>query len=444
MVYSSFQAWVDATRNRFWDLDGAYGAQCWDLWAKYCVDCYGLTVAQCITPSGYAEGIYNRYPTSTAVGDTFERLGADATPKREDVAVWNFSSAYPSSHIAIVLEDGTSGGTIRVLTQNPDASADKRLSVSGLAGYLRPKHPLSDGSGGGGGGGGGDTPSPSEPEAVGSFMQRYDNQILLTGSKDGKKSVRTFLRGTTMWKETPSTLSGWIEPSGDTMLLHEGRNGSYRVRTFWKIGDGQWRGKAITDISSGGQSQPGSSDSSENSYALYVVGTVESSLRWDAVEAANLQGIGIAQWSFGRRLQVLNKMKTADPTGWNTFKTKAPAVAALVESGGTFTRNLTQTEADAFKAWASRSESHQGQRDQFTEDYKGYPQTYEDDKMQILWVTAYHQSPAGAQNVPKASTLLELRNNILNTSPFGPYTSRYYTAYNLLNSWDGKSNPPNF
>lgn len=175
-----------------------------------------------------------------------------------------------------------------------------------------------------------------------------------------------------------------------------------------------------------------------------MVGTVESGLRWDAVEAANLQGIGIAQWSFGRRLQVLNAMKSADPTGYATFKTSAPQIAALMESGGDFTRNLTQTEASAFKTWAARSESHEGQRKQFAEDCAGYPQEYEDDKMQILWVTAYHQSPANALKVPKASNLAQLKTNILSTYPFQPYTSRYNQAYSLLTVWDGKSNPPAF
>ena len=175
-----------------------------------------------------------------------------------------------------------------------------------------------------------------------------------------------------------------------------------------------------------------------------MVGTVEAGLRWDAVEAANRQGIGIAQWSFGRRLQVLNKMREADPTGYAAFKIAAPEIAGLMELGGDFTRPLTSAEATAFQTWARRSESHEGQRKQFAEDYVGYPQAYDDDKMQILWVTAYHQSPANASKVPKASNLTKLKNNILSTYPFQPYVSRYNQAYSLLTVWDGTSNPPAF
>lgn len=175
-----------------------------------------------------------------------------------------------------------------------------------------------------------------------------------------------------------------------------------------------------------------------------MVGTVEAGLRWDAVEAANLQGIGIAQWSFERRLQVLNAMKAADPAGYSAFKAAAPEIAALMESGGTFKRSLTSAEATAFRTWAGRGESREGQRKQFTEDYAGYPKEYTDAKMQILWVTAYHQSPANALKVPKASNLAQLKTNILSTFPFGPYTTRYNQAYSLLSVWDGKSNPPAF
>ena len=137
-------------------------------------------------------------------------------------------------------------------------------------------------------------------------------------------------------------------------------------------------------------------------------------------------------------------MKAADPTGYNAFKSSAPEIAALMESGGDFTRPLTSTEAAAFRTWAQRSESHEGQRKQFAEDYVGYPQEYDDDKMQILWVTAYHQSPANALKVPKASNLAQLKANILATYPFQPYVNRYNQAYSLLTVWDGKSNPPAF
>ena len=231
---------------------------------------------------------------------------------------------------------------------------------------------------------------------------------------------------------------------GDNLIYHSGSGTTSSQAIFYKASAQTWihrGGKGQPDADQG-QGTPSVGDG-ESSYALYVIGTVESSLRWDAVESNN-QGIGIAQWSFGRRLQVLNAMKAVDVTGYEAFAAAAPEVASLMESGGTFNRAMTGSEVSAFQTWARRTESRQGQRNQFAEDYEGYPQTYDDAKMQILWTCAYHQSPAGALNVPHASTLTQLYNNILNTSPFGPYGTRYNTAYSLLNVWDGSSAPPNF
>lgn len=385
-------------------MDGAYGAQCWDLWAKYCMDMYGLSVSDCITPTGYAEGLYTRYPTSARVSQTFDRKSADGySPVAGDVAVWTYNHIYTGSHVAIVIRDGTDGNTIHVLSQNPNPAKAMNLPLTGILGYLHPKN----------------LPASQDRNPTGDNNQ---------GSADSARG------------------GAWIHWQGDNLYLHETDNSGTKTRIFYKTTANNFSEKAAQGqpSDSNGQAHPSTSLTSENSYALYVVGTVEAGLRWDAVEAANLQGLGVAQWSFGRRLQVLNKMREADPTGYATFKTAAPEIAGLMELGGTFTRNLTGAEAAAFQAWARRSESREGQRRQFAEDYAGYPQQYDDDRMQILWVTAYHQSPANALKVPKASNLAQLKANILSTYPFQPYANRYNQAYSLLSVWNGKSNPPAF
>lgn len=401
----TFNQWVDQTKNRFWDMDGAYGAQCWDLWAKYSMDMYGMSIQDCITPTGYAGGLYTSYPVSARCEQVYERIPANGySPVAGDVAIWGYGTYTPYTHVAIVAgNEGVKNNSIYIITQNPDASALKWFPIDGLLGYLHPRTmPKSD----------------------------VDNP---TG--DNNQGHPDSARG-----------GAWIHWQGDNLYLHETDNSGSHTRIFYKTTANNFSEKASQGqpSDSQGQGHPSSSTSPENSYALYVVGTVEAGLQWDAVEAANLQGIGIAQWSFGRRLQVLNKMREADPTGYATFKSTAPEIAGLMESGGDFTRPLTSTEAAAFQTWAARSESHKGQRKQFAEDYAGYPQEYGDDKMQILWVTAYHQSPANALKVPKASNLAQLKTNILNTYPFQPYVSRYNQAYSLLTVWDGTSNPPAF
>lgn len=407
--------WFTQTENRYWDMDGAYGAQCWDLWAKYSMDMYGLSVQDCITPTGYAEGCYTRYPYTQAIANTYEKMDADYDPVAGDVVFWTYGSQiYTGSHVAIVWGGITSDGeNIDVLTQNPTPAVHQTLPLmrgSQLLGYLHPRNLKPGGS------------VPDNPN--GNNPTGGDNQ----GDNVSGGSA------------------SWIQMQGDNLVLYSGSGGGVRKAYYVKTSAQNWVYRGASGTGSpdgdGGQSSPSVGDG-ESSYALYVVGTVESSCRWDAVESTG-QGIGIAQWSFGRRLQVLNKMKDADPTGYEAFAAAAPDISALMESGGTFTRALTSSEITAFQTWARRSESKTGQREQFAEDYAGYPDEYNDSKMQILWVCAYHQSPAGALNVPKATTLAGLRDNILATSPFGPYGNRYQTAYSLLNVWDGTSAPPNF
>lgn len=401
----SLTQWIQQTQGRYWDMDGAYGAQCWDLWAKYSMDMYGMSIQDCITPTGYAGGLYTSYPVSARCEQVYERIPASGySPVAGDVAIWGYGTYTPYTHVAIVAgNEGVKNNSIYIITQNPDASALKWFPIDGLLGYLHPRT----------------MPKSDVDNPTGGNNQGYPDSA----------------RG-----------GAWIHWQGDNLYLHETDNSGSRTRIFYKTTANNFSEKASQGqpSDSQGQGHPSSSMSPENSYALYVVGTVEAGLQWDAVEAANLQGIGIAQWSFGRRLQVLNKMREADPTGYAAFKSAAPEIAGLVESGGDFTRPLTSTEAAAFRTWAARSESHEGQRKQFAEDYAGYPQEYGDDKMQILWVTAYHQSPANALKVPKALNLAQLKTNILNTYPFQPYVSRYNQAYSLLTVWDGTSNPPAF
>lgn len=323
-----------------------------------------------------------------------------------DVAIWQVCYPnYPSTHVAIVV-DGVQGDSIDVLTQNPEPSVHKLLPLQkACIGYLHPRKKPD----------GGDNNSGSNN----------------TGSNNPGNI---------------SSSDAWIQQQGDNLIYHYRDNDSGAgTLIFYKATAQTWtaKGGAKAPSDSNGQATP-SVGNGKSSYALYCIGTVESSLQWDAVESANRQGIGIAQWSFGRRLDVLNAMRKADPTGYATFAKACPEIASLMGNGGVFTRPLTVTESAAFKTWAQRPESHQGQRNQFEADYDGYPHVYDNVKMQILWASAYHQGPAYAKALPKATTLDGLLDNLLNDGVFGQYPSRYRTVYNLLVVWDGASAPPNF
>ena len=260
------QAWLERTQNQYWDMDGAYGAQCWDLWAKYCMDNYNLSLGDCITPTGYAAGNYIMFPTTSAVGRVFEKKDTNYTPGMGDVVFWKFGSQnYPGSHVAIVW-GGVQGDSIDVLTQNPTPAVHQLLPLakdSQLLGYLHP------------------TALPEPPESG-------DNP---TGGNNPGVSVG-------------GDISAWIQLQGDNLVYHSGSGTTSSQAIFYKSSAQTWiyRGGTGQPDADHGQGTPSVGDG-KSSYALYVIGTVESSLRWDAVEPNN-QGIGIAQWSFGRRLEV--------------------------------------------------------------------------------------------------------------------------------------------
>ncbi|KFI84491.1 CHAP domain protein [Bifidobacterium reuteri DSM 23975] len=120
------------------DVDKAYGGQCWDLWSRYAQDVAGVPQSATNTSNGYAGSVYTTtYDQQSALRDRFDRLPANATPAKGDVAFWGQAPATPYTHVAIVLAD--QGGSLLCLTQNPGATHQAAITKNGLLGYLRPK-----------------------------------------------------------------------------------------------------------------------------------------------------------------------------------------------------------------------------------------------------------------------------------------------------------------
>lgn len=192
-------------------------------------------------------------------------------------------------------------------------------------------------------------------------------------------------------------------------------------------------------------------------YAMYVIGTVESNCDWGACNYIDAITMGMMQWYGSRAYGLLNRGRTADPTGWATFALAAPTLAAQVEANSIDWTNrwLTYAEGNAWKTWAARTENHAFQESQWEADWNGYSSTMSNYgfptgnvKERIMWACAYHQSPASALRVlGSCSATADLRliyTTILNDGVLGQYRNRYSTAYNLLSSWDGTSAPPDF
>ena len=192
-------------------------------------------------------------------------------------------------------------------------------------------------------------------------------------------------------------------------------------------------------------------------YAMYVIGTVESNCRWDAVNYNDPITLGIMQWYGSRAANLIRVCSHADATGYADFKSAAPTLAGQAETNSINfdTRYVTQAEGQAWIRWAGRKENHTGQQQVWNSDFSnyekicdnyGFPQ--QNVKERIFWMCMYHQSPVSAIRVlgscSATASLQLLHTTALNDGVLGNYENRYNTAYNLLNSWDGVSAPPDF
>lgn len=146
MNQSELTKYFESVYGKRIDIDKYYGDQCWDLWAHYAMQ-LGVPKAQTYTNyggvnphSGYACNVYHNAKAS-GLTEWFDILSKDATPKRGDVAFWDITDFFPSSHVAIVY--GVTKTHIETMSQNdPEGSAIYLVSYerSRVLGYLRPRN----------------------------------------------------------------------------------------------------------------------------------------------------------------------------------------------------------------------------------------------------------------------------------------------------------------
>lgn len=195
-------------------------------------------------------------------------------------------------------------------------------------------------------------------------------------------------------------------------------------------------------------------------YAMYVIGTVESNCTWTSVNYNDPITIGMMQWYGTRAAGMLERMQTEDAEGYAMLADSLRASLSSHDStdGYWTTRYLTRTEGNSFIAAADREANHTVQQSQFFDDLAGYVSTLgtwgcaidtpDHIKSFIYCCVMYHQSPKAAGRVISSlggtASISRLRDGALNDSTLGNYRNRYNTAYNLLSSWDGVSDPPDF
>lgn len=194
-------------------------------------------------------------------------------------------------------------------------------------------------------------------------------------------------------------------------------------------------------------------------YAMYVIGTVESNCDWTCVYREDPITIGIMQWYGWHASRLINRCKEYDDAGWQTFSAAAPTLAQASQADHDWnwwtSYYISDAETVAWVAWASTDINHQAQTSLWSDDCKDYIATMlkngcslDYPQVLIYAICMYHQSPAQAGKVLAScggtATLANMHATCLNDSILGKYKNRYNTAYNLLNEWDGESDPPDF
>lgn len=190
-------------------------------------------------------------------------------------------------------------------------------------------------------------------------------------------------------------------------------------------------------------------DSNWSSYAMYVTCTVESSCNYGCVETYAMAGIGIAQWTYDRSWQLLNKLVTDYPSiDWATeMPILYPQVAPGTSSWGE--KIFSQYEANEVTKALTTDEGVATQNALWEIDCQDsyIPLLRDrcnitDPKTAVFALTVYHQAPNAFWQIYNAVGDCDVNTwytATMNNGIVGRYTNRQNTVKDLLDAWDGSS-----
>lgn len=181
---------------------------------------------------------------------------------------------------------------------------------------------------------------------------------------------------------------------------------------------------------------------------IKAIGTVESNLRYDAINYNDPITVGVAQWYGPRAASILVRMRDENPSSWtgvagsiaNHLQTQAPG------SSWWTSRYLTRDEGESLRPVLLANKPIQNA--QFIDDLDGYMETAERLGMDIqnntlaalFFATMEHQGPRYARQVlatAGASTSLDRIHAVaLNHPVLGRYRNRQNTVKAILLAGD--------
>ena len=179
-----------------------------------------------------------------------------------------------------------------------------------------------------------------------------------------------------------------------------------------------------------------------------VIATVESSMRYDAVNYNDPITVGAFQWYGTRAAGILNRIRTENAASWTGVvgNVTADLIAHPSTDSWWTGRYLTRAEGESLKPVLHANQPIQN--NQAIADFEAYKNVYvrqggnadgNTDAM-LFFMCMYHQSPARSLDVLRSAGvnagLDRLLAVCLNNSVLGAYRTRYNTAATIIRSHD--------
>lgn len=184
----------------------------------------------------------------------------------------------------------------------------------------------------------------------------------------------------------------------------------------------------------------------KSQYALVIraIGTVESNLKYDAINYNDPITVGVAQWFGTRAAGLLKRIKSQKPAAWTGVQSAFNATLDRYSANSSYwnTYYLSSAAGESLRGVLNNAKDIQDA--QFSDDIDSYLTVgrnwgLDPDnnfKAVAFWATVYHQSPLQSRNILQkvgtSPTLDEIYRATLNNPVVGAYRTRQDTVYRII------------
>lgn len=195
-------------------------------------------------------------------------------------------------------------------------------------------------------------------------------------------------------------------------------------------------------------------DAEAKKVAIKAIGTVESNMKYDAINYRDPITVGIVQWYATRAANLLNKM-TAAPEWANVSQRLKDSLSTYSESNGAYwtERDLRKDEGESLRPLLRSTTGVQVQNAQIILDFEDYRKAGNKLGLDaetntptfIYWCVMYHQSPRYARDILKVAgekpTIARLHSLVLNHHWYKAFKTRFNQARAIIEANDSSGIP---